>query len=113
MKTSAAVPSIAATAPSDNEYEAASGVVRTGGVSAGPKMSSGDNTCASQLLQSGVPITYVSQQLGHKDPYVTLRHYAHWLPTVSPDRLVDGLDNVQPPATPRNRRRSRSIRIIG
>jgi integrase len=32
------------------------------------------HTCASQLLQRGVPITYVSQQLGHKDPYVTLRY---------------------------------------
>jgi integrase len=35
---------------------------------------------ASLLLQAGAPITFVSQQLGHKDPSITLRVYAHWLP---------------------------------
>jgi len=32
------------------------------------------------LLQEGAPITYVSQQLGHRDASITLRVYAHWLP---------------------------------
>ena len=34
------------------------------------------HTFASLLLQEGVPITYVSRQLGHKDPSITLRVYA-------------------------------------
>ena len=38
------------------------------------------HTFASLLLQAGVPITYVSQQLGHRDASITLRVYAHWLP---------------------------------
>jgi hypothetical protein len=36
---------------------------------------------ASLLLQEGAPITYVSQQLGHRDASITLRVYAHWLQT--------------------------------
>ena len=31
------------------------------------------HTFASQLLQDGAPITYVSRQLGHKDAAITLR----------------------------------------
>ena len=41
------------------------------------------HTFASQLLQDGAPITYVSRQLGHKDAAITLRVYAHWLPNYS------------------------------
>ena len=43
-------------------------------------------------------ITYVSQQLGHRDASITLRIYAHWLPDAS-QREVDRLDTLQPPAT--------------
>ena len=50
------------------------------------------------LLQTGAPITYVSQQPGHRDASITLRVYAHWLPDVS--RHVDRLDPLQPDATP-------------
>lgn len=35
------------------------------------------HTCASQLIAAGVPITEVAAQLGHKDPSITLRVYAH------------------------------------
>jgi hypothetical protein len=31
----------------------------------------------SLLLQNGVPITYVAEQLGHKDPSITLRVHSH------------------------------------
>jgi len=41
----------------------------------------------------GVPITYVSRQLGHKDAAITLRVHAHWLPDTASRRLVDGLDD--------------------
>jgi len=58
------------------------------------------HTFASLLLQAGVPITYVSRQLGHKDPSITLRVYAHWLPEPMRERGVDRLDTLQPSATP-------------
>jgi Phage integrase family len=51
------------------------------------------------LLQAGAPITYVSQQLGHRDASITLRVYAHWLPDAS-RREADRLDTLQPSATP-------------
>jgi integrase len=35
------------------------------------------HTFASLLLQDSAPITYVSQQLGHRDASMTLRVYAH------------------------------------
>ncbi len=38
------------------------------------------DTFATQLLMAGEPLTYVSAQLGHSDPRVTLAHYAKWLP---------------------------------
>ena len=46
---------------------------------------------ASQLLAAGVPITYVSAQLGHKNPATTLRFYAKWIPQAG-KRFVDLLD---------------------
>jgi integrase len=60
---------------------------------------------ASLLLQDGAPITYVSRQLGHKDPSITLRVYAHWVPDASSTRAVDLLDDVQPSATQAQPRR--------
>jgi integrase len=52
------------------------------------------HTFASVILQEGAPITYVSQQLGHRDPSITLRVYAHWLPDASNDTLVNRLDDA-------------------
>ena len=52
------------------------------------------HTFASLLLQEGAPITYVSQQLGHRDPSITLRVYAHWLPDASSYALVNRLDDA-------------------
>src|SRR5580658_7838029 len=51
------------------------------------------HTFASQLLQAGEPITYVSAQLGHKDSSITLRVYAHWLPDTTTRKGVDRLDD--------------------
>ncbi len=36
--------------------------------------------CASQMLLAGEPLAYVSSQLGHKSPEITLRVYSHWIP---------------------------------
>ena len=38
------------------------------------------DTFATLLLMANVPLTYISEQLGHKDPSVTVEHYARWLP---------------------------------
>ena len=57
------------------------------------------HTFASLLLQDGAPITYVSQQLGHRDASITLRVYAHWVPDASAAKAVDLLDDTQPSAT--------------
>jgi integrase len=57
------------------------------------------HTYAKLLLQAGAPITYVSQQRGHRDASITLRVYAHYLPDAS-RREVDRLDALQPSATP-------------
>lgn len=37
------------------------------------------HTYASRLLAMGAPLTYVSKQLGHADPQITLRYYAKYL----------------------------------
>jgi hypothetical protein len=58
------------------------------------------HTFASQLLQDGGPITYVSRQLGHRDSSITPRIYAHWLPDASKEKLVNLLDDTQLSATP-------------
>ena len=47
---------------------------------------------ATLLLSRGVPITYVSAQLGHAKPTTTLQWYSHWLPASDSNRFVDGLD---------------------
>ena len=51
------------------------------------------HTFASLLLAQGVPITYVSAQLGHSRPTTTLQWYAHWLPGAR-ERYVDGLTGL-------------------
>jgi integrase len=61
------------------------------------------HTYASLLLSAGVPLLYVSQQLGHTNPTTTLRYYARWIPT-GEQRYVDVLDrgpgkNLAPEAT--------------
>ena len=65
------------------------------------------HTFASLLLQAGVPITYVSRQLGHRDSAITLRVYAHWLPEAGAEKGVDRLDDG---ATSRNLSATRALR---
>lgn len=38
------------------------------------------HTAASLLLAEGVPVTFVSQLLGHSNPHITLTTYAHAMP---------------------------------
>ncbi len=52
------------------------------------------HTFATLLLSRGVPITYVSAQLGHAKPTTTLQWYSHWLPALDSNRFVDGLDGA-------------------
>jgi integrase len=47
------------------------------------------DTYASELLSQGVPLLYVSGQLGHSDASVTLKHYADFLP--QPDQRYAAL----------------------
>ena len=58
------------------------------------------HTFASLLLGAGVPITYVSKQLGHRDAAITLRVYAHCLPDAGGERGVDQLDTDAPGRNP-------------
>lgn len=48
------------------------------------------HTCATLLLAAGVPVNYVSERLGHKDPAITLRTYAHAIPS-GQDFLINKL----------------------
>ena len=38
------------------------------------------HTFASQLLSNGTNVLYVSQQLGHANPAITMKIYAKWIP---------------------------------
>lgn len=49
------------------------------------------HSAASWLLAQGVPITDVSKMLGHADPSVTLRIYAHAMPD-SQDRVLAAME---------------------
>jgi integrase len=63
------------------------------------------HTYSPLLLQTGAPITYVSQQPGHRDASITLRVYAHWLPMCRAASIGSTRYNRTQP--PRNRRRFR------
>jgi len=52
------------------------------------------HTFASQLLCNGANILYVSQQLGHADPSITLRIYAKWIPTEGQRKAMNVLPYV-------------------
>ena len=51
------------------------------------------HTVASLLLSSGQSLRAVSQRLGHSNPALTLRVYAHCLPG-DDGRLADGLEKL-------------------
>ncbi len=54
------------------------------------------HTYASLLLAQGQPLTYVSQQLGHANPQITLKIYAHWIPNRSQREAVNRLPTLKP-----------------
>jgi len=47
------------------------------------------HTCGSILLARGVPLIVVSRHLGHADPNVTARVYAHLLSDAQLDQAAD------------------------
>jgi len=53
------------------------------------------HTYASQLLAQGEPVTYVSQQLGHANPQITFKVYAHWIPNNSQRKAVNRLPSLR------------------
>lgn len=57
------------------------------------------HTFPSLLLAGGAPITYVSAQLGHANPAMTLRYYARSI-SGHGRRWVDLLDLDRPTAIP-------------
>ena len=50
------------------------------------------HTFASVLLARGVPLTYVSAQLGHALPTTTLQFYARWVPAKG-ERFIEAVDD--------------------
>jgi len=52
------------------------------------------HTYASLLLAQGEPITYVSNQLGHKNPGITLKIYSHWIPKENQRDAVNKLPSL-------------------
>jgi integrase len=59
------------------------------------------HTYASLLLSSNVPLLYVSHQLGHTKPTITLKYYARWIPSGQVHRVnvLDGANTVLTPAS--------------
>ena len=51
------------------------------------------HTFARLLLQRGVPVDDVATLMGHSDPKITLKHYAHWVPERQ-ERLTDILKSA-------------------
>ncbi len=52
------------------------------------------HTFASQLLCNGANILYVSQQLGHANPGITMKIYSHWIPNKSQRQAVNRLPSL-------------------
>jgi len=52
------------------------------------------HTFASQLLCNGANILYVSQQLGHANPQITMRIYSHWIPNDNQRQVMNRLPSL-------------------
>ncbi len=52
------------------------------------------HTFASQLLCAGANLLYVSQQLGHSNPQVTLKVYSHWIPNDNQREVMNKLPSI-------------------
>jgi integrase len=54
---------------------------------------------ASLLLAQGAPVTYVSSQLGHANPHITMKVYAHWVPNERQHEAVNRLPSLTQTST--------------
>ena len=52
------------------------------------------HTFASQLLCNGANILYVSQQLGHANPQITMKVYSHWIPNDNQREVMNRLPSL-------------------
>ncbi len=52
------------------------------------------HTFASQLLSNGTNILYVSQQLGHSNPGITMKIYAKWIPNEGQREAMNSLPSL-------------------
>jgi len=52
------------------------------------------HTFASQLLSKGTNVLYVSQQLGHSNPGITMKIYAKWIPNEGQRQAMNKLPYV-------------------
>jgi len=52
------------------------------------------HTFASQLLCNGANILYVSQQLGHANPQITMKIYSHWIPNDNQREAMNRLPSL-------------------
>lgn len=51
------------------------------------------HSVASQLIQEGAPILYVSTMLGHSTPTTTLNIYSHLIPSTTNQQILNRLDS--------------------
>ena len=60
------------------------------------------DTFATLLLMANTPLSYISEQLGHRDPRVTVEHYAKWLPGSNREAMnaLPDLGPDRPDSTP-------------
>jgi integrase len=56
------------------------------------------HTWASHMLAGGADLAYVSAQLGHANPSITLRIYSHWVPGTR--RITTSILDTKPASTP-------------
>ncbi len=56
------------------------------------------HTWASHMLAGGADLAYVSAQLGHANPSITLRIYSHWVPGTR--RVTTSILDTKPASTP-------------
>jgi len=56
------------------------------------------HTWASHMLSAGADLAYVSAQLGHANPSITLRIYSHWVPGTR--RVVPSILDRKSPSMP-------------
>ncbi len=52
------------------------------------------HTFASQLLCNGANILYVSKQLGHANPQITMKIYSHWIPNDNQREAMNRLPSL-------------------